>query len=69
MENNIVKELHEVLMDSAIKFLASKNITDIDTLELYCDNLGESVKENTWHPLTDSSCVIYHYDGNREQSI
>ena len=69
MENNVVKELHEVLMDSAIKFLASKNITDIDTLELYCDSLGESVKDGHWSPCTDSSCVIYHYDKTREQSI
>jgi len=68
-DNSIVKGLHEAIMNAAIKYLAEKGVQDIDILELYCDNLGESIKAGHWSPCTDSSCKVLHYDKLIEQSI
>ena len=69
MEDNIAGRLQEKLVQCCIDFIIGNNIDNVDSVDFYCDNLEESIKNKCWHQSSDSSCLIKHYDGTRETSF
>ena len=53
-----IKDLQQVLIQSAIDFISDRNLTDIDEISFYFDSAQDSVKANDWSPLSDSSISV-----------
>jgi hypothetical protein len=60
-----VTELHNLLVNTAVKFLKDNNLIQIDELSLGADGLMTSVGFGEWTPATDSSLSLYGIENGK----
>lgn len=53
-----IKDLQQVLIQSAIDFIGDRKLTDIDEISFHFDSVQDSVKEYKWCPTSDSSISV-----------
>ena len=61
MTENQVKELHNIIVDTIIKYLSDNNIDDCDEIGFSIDGLKDSIEFKEWVPTTDSGLCCYRY--------
>ena len=68
MTKEQVSDLHNIIVDTIIKYLSDNNIDDCDEIDFIIDGLKESVKFKEWVPSTDSGLCCYKYI-NKENGL
>lgn len=59
MTKEQISELHNLLVDTCIKYLKDNDINDVDRILLSADSLQYSKKHGEWTPATDSCLTGY----------
>lgn len=69
MTQKQVHELHNLMVETIIKYLKSQNITEVDEVTFGVDGLMPSVEFGYWTPGTDSSLHLYGYEDEKNKTI
>jgi len=67
-QNKLAFALHQKLVQTCIDFAKENSIFNIDCVSFQVDNLQESVANNKWMPATDSSCQLYKYNLEKDDT-
>jgi hypothetical protein len=73
VNNKVAKMLQEELIQCCINFVNKHSdiskVRNINVIKFDCDCLMSSVEFGSWHPNTDSNCIIEYNDKSIEHSI